>query len=76
MTQWLSDLDTQLDNEIKKHLEGWCDWTGEKQLVGIDVSWLIEKREVDVSYANDDWGDLGVNVVITDGKITDSYAGD
>lgn len=74
---WLKELDAQIDEEIKKHLEGWCDdWCGQKELVGIDVSWLVTKNEVDVSYAHESWADLGVNVIITDGKITDSYAGD
>ena len=76
VSAWLVDLEFQIDDEIRKHLEGWCDWNGEKELVGIDVSWLVTKNEVDVSYAHEDWGDLGVNVVITDGKITRSCAGD
>ena len=43
----------------------------------IDVSWLTTKRQIDVSYVGDDyWGDLGVNFIITDGRITDSFAGD
>ena len=77
VASWLEELDAQINKEIKKHLEGWCDdWHGQKELVGIDVSWLVTKNEVDVSYAHEDWADLGVNVVIRDGKITDSYAGD
>ena len=77
IAEWLEDLDSEIDEEIKQHLEGWCDnWRGQKELVGIDVSWLVAKNEVDVSYAHEDWADLGVNVVITDGRITNSYAGD
>jgi hypothetical protein len=74
--KWLTDLDTEINEEIKKHLEGWCDWKGQKELVRIDVSWLVARNEVDVSFAHDDWADLGVNIVITDGRITNSYAGD
>lgn len=77
VSKWLEGLDTEINEEVKKHLVGWCDdWRGQKGLVGIDVSWLIAKNEVDVSYAHEDWADLGINVVITDGRITDSYAGD
>jgi hypothetical protein len=74
---WLVDLNHEIDAEIKKNLEGWCEWAGEKHVVGIDVSGLISKQEIDVAYADGaDWGDLGVNIVITEGKVTDSYAGD
>jgi hypothetical protein len=76
VAKWLDDLESDINQEIKKHLEGWCDWKGRKDLVGIDVSWLVGKDEVDVSYAHEDWADLGVNIVITDGRITRSYAGD
>ncbi len=77
IARWLEELDTGINKEIKKHLEGWCDdWRGQKDLAGIDVSWLVTKNEVDVSYAHEEWADLGVNVVITDCRITDSYAGD
>lgn len=76
VSQWLEELDCKIHEEVKKYLAGWCDWQGEKDLVDIDVSWLVARNEVDVSYAHEDWGDLGVNVVITDGRITDSYAGD
>lgn len=74
--QWLIDLDEQISAVIKKHLWEGCDWNGVKNVIGIDVSSLLTKREIDVSYADDSWGDLGVNVIITAGKITESYAGD
>lgn len=67
VAQWLAKLDSQIDVEVKQHLEGWGDEAGEKQLVGIDVSWLIDKHQVDVSYANEAWADLGINIVITAG---------
>ncbi len=73
---WLTELDTEIDQEIAKHLDGWCDWKGEKDLVGIDVSKLVANNEVDVSYAHEDWADLGINIVIAAGIIVDSYAGD
>ena len=77
IVHWLEKLDVEINEEIKKYLEGWCDeWRKQKDLVGIDVSWLATKNEVDVSYAHEDWADLGINIIITDGRITDSYAGD
>lgn len=76
VTEWLTQLDAQIDAELSKNLDGWCEWTGKKELVGIDVSRLVDTREIDVAYANDDWGDLGVNIVIREGRITGSYAGD
>jgi hypothetical protein len=76
VAKWLQDLDAEINDEIKKHIQGWCDWTGQKDLVGIDVSWLATKNEADVAYAHKEWADLGVNIVVTDGRITNSYAGD
>ena len=75
--QWINDLETDIDKEVSKQLEGWCEWGGKKHVISIDVSWLIEKDQVDVSYAGDDsWGDFGINVVITGGEIDHVYAGD
>lgn len=76
VSAWLVDLESEIDDEIKKHVEGWCDRKGQKDLVVIDVSWLISKNEVNVSFAHEKWADLGVNIVITNGRITNSYAGD
>ena len=75
--QWINDLDAEIDREIAKQLDGWCEWDGKKEIVSIDVSSLLESNKVDVSYAgNDNWGDLGVNIVIAAGKIDDVYSGD
>jgi len=38
---------------------------------------LVRQNEIDIAYAGgDNWGDLVVNIVINDGKIINSYAGD
>lgn len=75
--RWLADLDHEIGAEIKKHLEGWCEWNGEKHVVEIDISRLVSDQEIDISYADgDQWGDLGITIVITDGRITSSSAGD
>ena len=75
--QWINDLDAEIDKEIAEQLDGWCEWDGKKEIVSIDVSSLLEENRVDVSYAgNDNWGDLGVNIVIVAGKIDHVYSGD
>lgn len=75
--QWLLELDQEIDVEIRKNIDGWSKWAGKKHVLVIDVSELIKKSEIDVTYEGDDeWGDLGVSIVITDGRITDSYSGD
>ncbi|MCZ6834650.1 MAG: hypothetical protein O7G85_02655 [Planctomycetota bacterium] len=75
--QWINALEAEIDKAIAEQLDGWCEWDGKKDLFSIDVSCLLEKDQVDVSYSgNEKWGDLGVNIVITDGKIVDVYSGD
>ncbi len=75
--QWINDLDAEIDREIAKQLDGWCEWDGKKDLGSIEVSCLLEKDQVDVAFSgSDDWGDLGVNIIITAGKIEDVYSGD
>ena len=75
--QWINDLDAEFDREIAKQLDGWCEWDGKKDLGSIEVSCLLEKNQVDVAFSgSDDWGDLGVNIIITAGKIEDVYSGD
>jgi len=76
VVEWLQTLDAEIDSEIKKHLDGRFDWKEQKELLGIDVSWLIDKNEVEVSYVHDDWGDFGIFVFIANGKITNSDSGD
>ncbi len=75
--QWINDLDAEIDKEIAEQLDGWCEWDGKKEVVSIDVSSLLEENRIDVSYAgNDNWGDLGVNIVIVGGKVDHVYSGD
>ncbi|MCH7573276.1 MAG: hypothetical protein IH891_10210, partial [Planctomycetes bacterium] len=69
--------DAEIDRGIAKQLDGWCEWDGKKVLDSIEVSCLLEKDQVDVSYSgSDDWGDLGVNIIITGGRIEEVYSGD
>jgi hypothetical protein len=74
---WVTQLEPQINEEIKKHLKNWCDdWSGNKDRMDIDVSWLVERGEIEVSYAHEDWADLGIYIVIREGKIVDSSACD
>ena len=74
--QWINNLDAEIDKEIAKQLDRWCEWDGTKYLFSIDVSWLLEKDQVDVSYGGNNWGDLMVNIVITGGTIDHVYSAD
>tara|TARA_R110002020_G_scaffold95038_2_gene228232 strand:- start:20 stop:430 length:411 start_codon:yes stop_codon:yes gene_type:complete len=76
VSQWIDDLRSQIEEEIKKQLEVWAEWTGDYDLVVVDVSHLIEKREVELSYAHESWADLGINIIVAEGKILSSEAGD
>ncbi|TWT63579.1 hypothetical protein [Rubinisphaera italica] len=76
VSQWIADLRPQIEEEIKKQLEGWAEWTGDYDLVVVDVSNLIEKREVELSYAHENWADLGINLIVAEGKILSSETGD
>jgi hypothetical protein len=77
VTKWIKNLDSQIEQEIIKHLDGWCDYNGLKEIITIEVSELLTENEVDISYSgSEDWADLGINIVIKNGKIHNSYAGD
>jgi hypothetical protein len=43
----------------------------------VDLDHYGKSKTIDMAFAGDDsWGDFGVNVIITDGKIVDTYGGD
>jgi hypothetical protein len=75
--RWISDNEAQINREIERHLKGWVEWDGKKHASGgIDVTELLSKQQIDVEYAGDSWGDLGITIVLREGKVVDSYAGD
>ena len=76
IAEWLHKLDSDIDEILKQHLEHWATWNRKKEIVTIDVSHLVDRDEVDVAFASDEWADLGINVIIQSGKIIGSYAGD
>jgi len=75
--RWIADNSAQINSEIKRHLKGWVEWDGEKHSSGgIDVTELTTKQQIDVEYVGNNWGDLGITVVLREGLVVDSYAGD
>jgi hypothetical protein len=75
--RWIADSATQINGEIERHLKGWVKWDGEKHASGgIDVTELTTKQQIDVEYVGNNWGDLGITVVLRKGLVVDSYAGD
>lgn len=72
VSTWIAHLDSEIDKIVEQHAPS----NGIKELIAIDVSWLVEKRQVEVEFVNEEWGDLGIGIVINDGVITDSFAGD
>jgi hypothetical protein len=76
--RWLKDNEAQIDAEISKHLEGRVKWDGSKSICnGIDVSKLLLKQEIEVSYSGGgSWGDIGITILLRSGKVISSEAGD
>jgi hypothetical protein len=62
---------------VAKWLEGWpCDHST-AHILSVELSKYGDSKTMDVDFIGDDsWGDFGVTVVIRDGEIVDSYAGD
>ena len=70
-------LGDELRREVDTHFEELeCDRTTAK-IIGIDLTEYPASRTLDVAFGGDaTWGDIGINVIVTDGAIVDSYAGD
>lgn len=74
--KWILNLQTEIDAIINEHVGDWGLGKDNRDIVAIDVSRLADENQIDVAYGCDQWADYGVNVVITNGKITESYGGD
>jgi len=70
-------LEAPIRAKISACLEGWeCDLRS-AELLRVDLDDYAESKTMDLEYTGDDsWGDLGVNVIVTDGKIVDVLGGD
>ncbi|QDT03048.1 hypothetical protein K227x_14270 [Rubripirellula lacrimiformis] len=73
---WISNLQTEIDAIINEHVADWGLERDDREIVAIDVSRLATENQVDVAYGCEQWADYGVNIVITNGRITESYGGD
>jgi hypothetical protein len=73
----IRSLDGQMRARVTQCLEGWpCDKT-KADILSVDLDDYAESKTMDIAFIGDEsWGDFGVNVIITDGKIVDAYGGD
>jgi len=73
----LRTLDGQIRSRVTECLEGWpCD-QAKAEILCVDLDEYGEGKTLDVAFVGDEtWGDFGVNVIITEGKIVDAYGGD
>ncbi|MCM8538685.1 MAG: NYN domain-containing protein [Lentisphaeraceae bacterium] len=81
--KWITDLNTEIDKEISINLKEYKTYKGEKDLISVDLTDLIEENKIDIAFCGngdfgteEDWGDLGINIVIQNGSILESYSGD
>lgn len=74
--KWVAELQNEINSIIDKHVGDWGLEADDRTVVAIDVSRLADENQIDVAYGCDQWADYGFNIVITDGKITESYGGD
>jgi hypothetical protein len=73
----IAAIKPQIMATIREYVTEWCHSVESAHIVCIDVTSLLSNNMYDITYAgDDDWADLGVNIIVTDGKITQSYAGD
>jgi len=69
-------LDAEILARIMDCLEDWpCDKT-KVEVLYVDLDDYEKSKTVDIAFTGDNsWGEFGVNVIITDGKINDAYNG-
>jgi hypothetical protein len=70
-------LDAEIRERVMECLQGWpCDKT-KAEVLCVDLDEYGKSKTIDLAFTGDDsWGDFGVNVIITNGKIVDAYGGD
>ena len=70
-------LNEQIRARVMECLEGWpCDKT-KAEILSVDLDEYAKSKTINIAFIGDEsWGDFGVNVIITDGKIVDAYGGD
>ena len=69
-------LEPGIHARVQECLQEPCDKT-KAEVLFVDLDEYGESKTIDMAFTGDDsWGDFGVNVIITDGKIEDAYGGD
>jgi hypothetical protein len=70
-------LTAEIRTRVMECLQDWpCD-KSKAEILCVDLDDYGKSKTIDIAFTGDDsWGDFGVNVIITDGKIVDAYGGD
>jgi hypothetical protein len=73
----IKNLEDPIRKKVAECLEGWeCDLKS-AELLCVSLDDYDENQILELEYVgNDSWGDMGVTVIITRGKITDVHGGD
>ena len=74
----IKKLETSIRDKVAECLKEWDGVDARAaELLCVDLDDYAENRAMDLAYVGDDsWGDMGINIIITDGSITDAYSGD
>jgi len=70
-------LRAEIDSKVQGCLEDWpCD-KSKAEILHVDLGDYAETKTITLAFTGDDsWGDFGVDVTITDGKIVAADGGD
>ncbi|MDB6024441.1 MAG: hypothetical protein JWM68_664 [Verrucomicrobiales bacterium] len=70
-------LNSEIQSRVMESLEDWpCDKTT-AEILCVDLDEYGQSKTMDVAFVGDEsWGDFGVNVIITNGRIVEAYGGD
>jgi len=73
----IRSLDGDMRSRVDECLGDWpCD-KSKKEILGVELDEYPESKTIIVAFTGDDsWGDMGVDVTITDGKIVAVDGGD
>lgn len=67
----------EIRSRVMQCLEDWPCNKAKAEILSVDLHDYANSKTFDVAFVGDEsWGDFGVNVIITDGKIVDAYGGD
>jgi len=69
--------DGEIRSRVTACLENWpCD-KATAEILSVNLNDYAKSKTFNIAFVGDEsWGDFGVNVFITDGRIADAYGGD